>query len=473
MKWLPNFPKWGKEINGSRADYIASTEELQINAATRTAPMLAASGFALCTAVVACLWSSVPSAILVTWAVATCGALIPMPLLAWSVADRQLSPAESARVCRLIIAAVVARAAIWGVGAAVLSQYGSADEITLLSVLVIGNALGTGAALMPIPTAATLYSMITVLPLAGALLITGETDRMFTGLLLIVYAAGMRSAGRYIFTFVHAEAELRKAQMDARLRAEHANRSKSDFLAHMSHELRTPLNAIIGFSETIAGEMLGPIGVARYADYAKDINSSGQHLLSLINDVLDLSKVEAGALSIYISQFEQWQSIQTVQRLVVERAHKKSVKLEWDVSRDLPDLNTDERMFQQILINLVTNAIKFTAPGGRVTVVAAEQPDGGMAFRVTDTGIGMRAADIAVAIKPFGQVSQNMVARGEGQGTGLGLPLCLRFAETLGGSLDIQSEYGTGTTVTLTLPASAVIRSASVKEPAEPTRLLA
>jgi two-component system cell cycle sensor histidine kinase PleC len=219
--------------------------------------------------------------------------------------------------------------------------------------------------------------------------------------------------------------------------------------------------------------MFGPIRVTRYVDYAKDINASGQHLLCLINDVLDLSKVEAGALQIEIGEFEPWSSVQTVQRLVVERAHKKSVKLEWSVGRDLSSLKTDERMLQQILINLVTNAIKFTAPGGRVTVAAATLSCGGMRFSVADTGIGMREADIAVALKPFGQVAQNMVARREGEGTGLGLPLCLRFAETLGGSLEIQSVYGSGTTVNLHLPGSAVVARACGAEPSEPIRMSA
>jgi signal transduction histidine kinase len=396
-----------------------------------------------------------------------------MPVLSWAVLDRELSPPECARVQRWIVAVAAIRASVWGVGAVVLSQYANASEVALLSVLVIGNAMGTGAALMPIPAAATVYSLFTVLPLSGAFILSGETAKIATGLLLIVYAAGMRSAGRYIFSFVKEEAELRKAHLGARMRAEQANRSKSDFLAHMSHELRTPLNAIIGFSEAIGGEMFGPVGGTRYVEYAKDINASGRHLLSLINDVLDLSKVEAGARTIEASIFEPLTSVQTVQRLVVERAHHKRVKLEWTISGDLPSLNTDERMFQQILINLVTNAIKFTASGGRVTVAATVLSCGGIKFSVSDTGIGMREADIAVAMKPFGQVAQSMVARREGEGTGLGLPLCLRFAETLGGRLEIQSVFGEGTTVVLFLPASAVCGGEPEADACGPLRVTA
>jgi signal transduction histidine kinase len=223
----------------------------------------------------------------------------------------------------------------------------------------------------------------------------------------------------------------------------------------MSHELRTPLNAIIGFSEFIEREILGAIGEKRYVSYAHDIHESGRHLLLLINDILDLSRVEAGAITLAETEFDLSIAVRAADRLVRERAQKKVLKLSWNVPADLPLIKSDERVVQQILINLVTNAIKFTPERGRITVSARIRNDGGIAIAVADTGIGMHSEDIATALKPFGQIAGNLAASGEG--TGLGLPLCLRFAEALGGSLAVESAFGKGTTATLYLPAACVI----------------
>jgi two-component system cell cycle sensor histidine kinase PleC len=228
----------------------------------------------------------------------------------------------------------------------------------------------------------------------------------------------------------------------------------------MSHELRTPLNAIIGFSETISAQLFGEID-ARYASYARDIHDSGQHLLKLINDVLDLSRVEAGALTLHESDVDLAEAVESVSRIVRERAQKKRLTVEWHCARNLPHVRTDERLLQQILINLVTNAIKFTSEGGAVVVSIFIARGGQIALSVRDTGVGMTREEIATALTPFGQVGTNMTTRSEG--TGLGLPLCHRFAAALGGTLDIDSAPGNGTTVTVMLPAKCVIHSADVR----------
>ncbi len=214
---------------------------------------------------------------------------------------------------------------------------------------------------------------------------------------------------------------------------------------------------ITPLSPNYSRQMFGPVGIDRYTDYAKDINVSGQHLLRLINDVLDLSKIEAGAFTVAETEFEPWATVQTVQRLIGERAQKKSLELVWIAGRDLPNLRSDERLVQQILINLVTNAIKFTNSGGRIKIEIELTPQRGARISVADSGVGMSRDDIAIALTPFGQIPQGSVARSEG--TGLGLPLCHRFAEALGGALDIESTPGRGTTVTLVLPPQCVVAS--------------
>ncbi len=241
------------------------------------------------------------------------------------------------------------------------------------------------------------------------------------------------------------------------LRAEAANRAKSEFLATMSHELRTPLNAIIGFSEIIKTETFGPVGSVKYRGYAEDIHQSGQHLLDLINDILDLSRVEAGEDELREEHLDIPTVIESVLRLVRQRAEKGGLQLEWELPDDLPLLYADERKVKQILINLMSNAIKFTDPGGKVRFTAWCRADSGFVFQIVDTGIGIAAKDIPKALSQFGQIDSDLDRKYEG--TGLGLPLTKALAEMHGGCLTLQSEVGVGTTVTLRFPATRIVRS--------------
>jgi len=258
---------------------------------------------------------------------------------------------------------------------------------------------------------------------------------------------GYRGTGANITEMVEAERALRAAKEEAEL----ASRSKSEFLANMSHELRTPLNAINGFSEVLAAELMGPIGNPKYREYAQDIRSSGEHLLSLINDVLDISKIEAGGYELHEETVSVLPQIDACERLVAERARKAGVTLGREVDPALPALFADERTVKQMLLNLVTNAIKFTGEGGRVTIAVRRAADGGVSLAVTDTGIGIARDDIAKALAPFSQVD-NAFTRGH-EGTGLGLPLVKSLIEMHGGAIDIESVPGQGTTVTLRFPA--------------------
>ncbi len=242
----------------------------------------------------------------------------------------------------------------------------------------------------------------------------------------------------------------------ARDQAEAANQAKSEFLAAMSHELRTPLNAVIGFSEIIKDETFGPVGSTRYRDYANDINQSGQHLLDLINDILDLSKVEAGVDELHEEDIDIRDLTRAVFTLVGERARRESTKLELDLADDLPLLRADERKLKQILVNLLSNAIKFTEAGGLITLKAWCRSDSGFVFQVIDTGIGIAPEDIQKALSQFGQVDSDLNRQYDG--TGLGLPLTKCLAELHGGGLDLQSQVGVGTTATIRLPASRIVK---------------
>ena len=242
----------------------------------------------------------------------------------------------------------------------------------------------------------------------------------------------------------------------ARDQAEAANHTKSEFLANMSHELRTPLNAIIGFSEMMKCEAFGPLGSDRYDGYVDDIHRSGEHLLDLINDILDLSKVESGESEIQDVEMEIHKIIQSVHTFVKGRANKGGVAIKLDCPDAAPLLRADKRKVKQILVNLMSNAVKFTEPGGTVTLKVRCNPGDDYIFQFVDTGIGIAPDDIPKALSQFGQVKGGL-DRGH-EGTGLGLPLTKALVELHGGSLDLQSEVGVGTTVTVRFPNERLVQ---------------
>ncbi len=247
-----------------------------------------------------------------------------------------------------------------------------------------------------------------------------------------------------------------EALLRAKEDAEFANRTKTEFLATMSHELRTPLNAIIGFSDLMGDEMLGPLGNAKYKDYMGDISDSAQHLLELINDILDAAKIEAGQMLLAEEVVDPQQLIESVRRLVAPRAERAGLNFEIRLADDMPRLRVDKTKIKQILINLISNAVKFTPEGGRILLSAKAAESGEFLFLVSDTGIGIAAEDIPQAMAPFGQVDSRLSRKYEG--TGLGLPLVKSLAELHGGRFELVSQLDVGTTVTLRLPASRVVR---------------
>ncbi len=243
-------------------------------------------------------------------------------------------------------------------------------------------------------------------------------------------------------------AELFREIQEKSAQLEIANKHKSDFLANMSHELRTPLNAIIGFSEVLLEKMFGDVN-ERQLDYLKDIHSSGKHLLSLINDILDLSKIEAGRMELDLAEFDLPSALQNAMTLVKERAQRNGIELSLEVDPALSTVTADERKFKQILLNLLSNAVKFTPQNGRVGVRAAPTA-GAVEVAVSDTGIGIAAEDQASVFEEFKQVGRDYTRKAEG--TGLGLALTKRFVELHGGSIRLSSEPGKGSTFTFTIP---------------------
>jgi PAS domain S-box-containing protein len=260
--------------------------------------------------------------------------------------------------------------------------------------------------------------------------------------------------------------EAERALVTARDAAQMANRVKSEFLANMSHELRTPLNAILGFADIMEQELLGPLGAPRYKGYVRDIHISASHLLDIINDILDISRVEAGTMDLYETRFDPTGVANACLRLLDARAAKNKCALVLDLPQGpLPRILADERRLKQILLNLLSNAVKFTPEGGSVTLRVALTADRGMLFEVEDTGIGMTGADIKKALTPFMQVDSGMNRKQEG--TGLGLPLAKNMIEMHGARMIVSSEPGKGTSVRFILPPDRVLDPPESAKPAK------
>ena len=362
----------------------------------------------------------------------------------------------------------------WGVGA--LSMLSSAVPAAIvLPMAVIGTCTGAAGMFTTRREPILAFAVPAALPLVVVLSWLGSLVDIALIPALIGFVLLLSSIShnirRSIEDGMRYRLELQRANIEAEQRtrglqeaardlavsrdsAEAANRMKSEFLANMSHELRTPLNAIIGFSELMSGELFGPLGAAVYKGYSTDILASGRHLLQIINDILDISKIEAGTMQLNVEDVSIEELVATCRRAVMPRAAKSGLSLDTEVPEGM-QIVADATFLKRMLLNLLTNAVKFTPSGGQVTVKARTLPasDAGPAaieLMVQDTGIGMSPAEIEIAMLPFRQVDGSLSRRHEG--TGLGLPLAKSLAEMHGGKLSLVSEQGSGTKVLVHLP---------------------
>ena len=267
----------------------------------------------------------------------------------------------------------------------------------------------------------------------------------------------MHLGGRRLFTGIMRDVTERK-QAEAAIiiaqKAELASQAKSEFLANVSHELRTPLNAIIGFAEMLDSDYAGRLA-PKQREYVRDISDSGEHLLELINDILDVFKIESGKIHMYDDDVDVARTIRAAVRLVRERADMAGAKLTTRAPPSLPLLRADERMMKRILLNLLSNAVKFTPEGGTVSVAASVGDNGCFRLAVRDTGIGIAEQHLATVMEPFGQVESNLSRTYEG--TGLGLPLVKSMVDMHGATMAIESDLGEGTLVTIMFPEHRIV----------------
>ena len=319
--------------------------------------------------------------------------------------------------------------------------------------IVVFTVYGTAQSLVPLRESGIIYSGIAVLSV------------IFVGYLVYMSIQIYRTARDMLLLrddkseLILALAQAKTESDVARERAEAASRAKSQFLANMSHELRTPLNAILGFSELISSKAFAE-NLEKHYEYAVLIHGSGQHLLTLINDVLDLAKIEAGGFELRESEVDLKMLIEDVAQMMSARASSGGCLLTTDVARNLPKVVADERALKQILINLLSNAVKFTQGGGWVRAFARLEADGEIAFGVADSGIGIALEDQMRVFQSFGQGRHDVAI--SDKGTGLGLPIAKGLVEAHGGTVNLESAVGQGTCVTVFLPASRARRKLRV-----------
>jgi two-component system cell cycle sensor histidine kinase PleC len=458
----------GFEPSGLADDSRLRQARLQIVADSLLATVIFNPLFALTGAVIVTLPGSLFGPV-AAWRLATAfGAQVLSASLAFLLYRRfrLMAPEDVARAQRLLMGGQVLFSAVWGLVTFLYWVPGNEFNhlyIAMMMALVGLSVVFARSAHIPIMAAGVgtqfLFYGLRLATTHGAIV-------HFAGLMVPVYLAYLCAMGRASHQRIEAMIASRFASADMaealakardealrkRFEAETANASKTAFLANMSHELRTPLNAILGFSDIIAHQAMGPGQADRYSDYARDIHASGAHLLSLINDLLDVAKIEAGKMEIDRRMTELRPLVDGTVRLIAPRAAGRGQTLSVSFAADTPSVPTDERAFRQMLLNLLSNAVKFTPAGGRIALDCGRAADGGLELCVRDNGPGIAPDKLTHVFEPFSQID-NRFDR-EAGGTGLGLALVRGLARLHGGRAWLESEVGAGVRAYIYLPAT-------------------
>jgi signal transduction histidine kinase len=428
----------------------------------RQAPGLLLLEVVLAAFIAAVFWRIAPPPQVLTWAALVASTALARWILIRRYFAHERAPQEARRWAAAFVAGAFGAGALWGAGAAGFYAPGDAVPLIVLMLLVTGLSAAAVAGYSAHPASFHAFVLPCALPLAARLVAEGTPSHIFVAALLAVWVAvfvylahALHGHWTERVLLLIGNARLADTLARARDAADLANRAKSRFLANMSHELRTPLNAIIGFSDIMRGNLFGPLGGPKYQQYVEDIHRSGAHLLRLINDLLDLAKIETGHQSMEEKPVDLAGALAQLAQLMEAPATKAGVALSLSLPPHLPDLRADPTRLRQIVLNLLSNAIKFTRSGGTVALSAACAPDGRLRIAVADTGIGMRPEDIPRALAPFVQL-EAAPPRGDA-GTGLGLALVKTLIEAHGGTIEIDSAPGRGTTCAVFFPAARVL----------------
>ncbi|MDB5408312.1 MAG: sensor histidine kinase [Rhodospirillales bacterium] len=409
--------------------------------------------------VVAVLWDAIPFIFLLAWLA-----------ISWIVVALRLALCRRYRAgkggdalseARLFTAGAVASGLIWAMLCAILPSFAQEREFFFLAAIAAGMTAGGLTSLSAYLPAFVGYVVPFVLSLSIACIATLQRDFVGIGLLMGAYlsviigaAASANKSTRRSLVLQIANAALNDSLFSTRTELDATRKAQWSTLGHLSHELKTPLNAILGFSETMREQIFGALGHPKYLEYATYVHRSGEHLLALVNEILDLSQGEAGMLTLRESEVDLVRLVEHCIALIRPRAEAKQQHINWAPGVGSGRLRGDETKLRQILLNLLSNATKFTPPGGAITVTLGQAPNGGTVLSVADTGIGMDPADIPRAMLPFVRLATPLTQ--ETDGVGLGLSLCKRLADLHGAAFTVTSASGEGTLCRLVFPAAAL-----------------
>jgi signal transduction histidine kinase len=398
-------------------------------------------------------YRTAPAAILISQALFQAGAALQFS--AWWRHRRRRRPTQvsDATVTRIVRTAIL-WGALWGSYTALLMALAIPGGRAPVSIVIMAMAAGAIGMLTCLPAAGAAFLLLSVVPPAGVALAAGTESGVMLGVLMIAACVFLGFSARHNFLALLAHLRLRMRISALAEEAEAASLAKSRFLANMSHELRTPLNAIIGFAEMIHEQMKGPVANPAYLEFAHAIDESGRHLVEIINDILDLSKFQAGNGELDIAAVNARTLIERTVTVMAPACARAQLTLETFVAPGIPMLKADPRRAQQVLTNLLTNAVKFSGPGKKIRVEAVLQDaERQVVIRIIDHGIGIPPDEIDEVLKPF--VQSREAERRQIPGTGLGLPIADQIMRLHGGSLSLVSALSEGTTVTLRFPLGA------------------